>query len=45
MSLSKEQSSKFAVAPFVFELVGSYLQQLYMNPIRTESITKYFLVV
>jgi hypothetical protein len=40
MSLSKEQISKFSVTPFVFELVGSYLQQLYLNPIRTESITK-----
>lgn len=41
MSLSKEQISKFSVAPFVFELVGNYLQQLYLSPIRTESITKY----
>ncbi|KAF4523916.1 hypothetical protein B566_EDAN012267 [Ephemera danica] len=37
MSLSKEKS--FSVAPFVFQLVGKYFQQLYMHPIRTKSIT------
>jgi len=40
MSLSKAEGSRFSVAPFVFDLLGSYLQQLFLNPVRTQAITK-----
>ncbi|XP_059484705.1 peroxisomal membrane protein 2 [Neocloeon triangulifer] len=39
MSMSKEQASRFTVAPFVFELVGNYLQQLFLKPVRTQAVT------